>query len=315
MLPQWAEQLFETQHGWLSQQPNMQNWQVGCEQLFQQLSDWVQQYTAQFCDRLPLQPDKLVEYATSAWETWLCHWMVASKKSRAICGHEVARSIVAGRGFAGAGNLGGNVIHDKLLARALLNRQEKAILYFEEHFAGYVRRLSGRRHSRWYHTFDQWWSDFVEELIGCGDHKAKLGSFRGKSGLLRWLPPVVWSYLCQKGRQQLISRQPNVNSKPEEPLAPPASADECCDCVRTTFQQELANLPPESRLVIKIKFVPRNEKRLMKAVLNRMEGQSLSDSQITRRRCNAMNELRIRIRQAMLAKCPQCPWVPLSAEH
>jgi hypothetical protein len=122
--------IFDGDRHWLERQPGMNDWETGCARLEAQLTQWLSDYSRAFCAST-IGPDheshrRCLE---RLWKCWSDHWQSALEAHgvERFDGGEVSASIRAGRGYKGAGQLGGDPLRDIVLAESVTRGDERSI--------------------------------------------------------------------------------------------------------------------------------------------------------------------------------------------
>jgi hypothetical protein len=223
-----TDDLLSADRDWLVRQPGLASWPAARARLTKQLRDWVAECAPSVCSEGhgTAQP-QAAEYLRALWACWSYHWQGAIEASggAGVDGWEVARGLRAGRGLRGRGNLGGDVLQDVVLARALLHRQEKAIRHLEKSFLPSLLRQVGECRTPAAGPPD-WWGELLDRLIGLTRPPGKVASFAGCCALGPWLVTVTRNFL-----HALTPPPPPPDLPPPAPLVPPELELICCECL------------------------------------------------------------------------------------
>jgi hypothetical protein len=245
-----TDELLAEDRNWLVRQPGLSVWSAARVRLMQQLRDWVAECAPGLCSAAgPLPHAQAADYQRALWACWSYHWQgaIAANGGSRVDGWEVARALRAGRGLRGRGNLGGDVVQDVVLARALLHREEKAIRHLEKTYLPSLLRQVGQGRTPAAEPPDWWW-DLLDRLIGITRPPGKLATFAGRCALGPWLVTVTRNFLLA-----LATPAPPPDLPAPEPLVPPELqliCGECLDLLTGVLRQGLATLTPADRALL-----------------------------------------------------------------
>ena len=141
--------VFADSHTWLRRQPGMRPLDHGLAMLTEQLHQWVAEYSTGLCENLvTTSQDSYVTYARRLWTCWSYHWKqaIAGAPRGRIDGDKVACQIRAGCGYHRGGRLGGDPLHDVVLAVAMTYKDNRATAQFEKEYYGFARTPAGKVH-------------------------------------------------------------------------------------------------------------------------------------------------------------------------
>lgn len=241
--------LFESSRPWLQRQAEMTSWEAGCARLAGLLDGWLDGYLQTLCDGPPAPSDAARrETIGRLWNCWSRHWQqaIAVSPSGQADGLEVAQRIRAGRGFVGAGALGGDPLRDLVLAVSVVHRDRRALAVFEKEYKEYAVAQAIRAHRPIAGEKHDWWCQFLDRLGGFSDPPGKLMQFEGKCGLKNWLGTVA-----RRFAQPRVSSPRNWAPPPE----PESEASRCLGLLASFARQSLERIAAESRLLLYLLFV------------------------------------------------------------
>ncbi len=287
MLGKRINQMIEDEKHWLRDQPGMNPWQYGCIRLSEQLDDWTAEYSEGFCEAaVTASRDGYPQYVKRLWQCWSHHWSQAAETSP-IEGCQVARQIQSGRGYQRGGSLGGDPLHDVVLAVAMTEKENRAVECFQADYFDYAKNLSGKVNSRFRHDADDWWSEFLDLLAGYTKPPGKLHCFIGKCALRNWLGTVLWNFLRRRPLPEGAEVDEMLATTGENSLVSEEVArEECVGLFRVIIEAALAELKAEDRLILALLYIDRLKGKDAAAILGVHPGQ------ITRRREAALRRLR-----------------------
>ena len=111
---------------------------------------------------------------------------------------EVAQCLQEERSPSNGTSLEGNPLRDCILAVAMLTKENKAIVVFENDYYGYLKGIAYKVHPRLGNAPDEWWNEFLDFLAGYSHPNGKLKKYQGKSALRFWLRVVLWNFLRRR---------------------------------------------------------------------------------------------------------------------
>lgn len=199
--------LFEPSRSWLAMQPGLDPWPAGCAELWRQIESWVEAYAREMCVKtIDARHPQMLIHVRKVWVCWSYHWQMAAAQEAGnrIDGQLVAKSIKAGRGYSGAGRLGGDVIRDVILAQAVVDKDDKSLRILEHDYKEYAIR-QGRSMDRTLDEETDWWYRLVDKLAGYTEPPGKLAGFSGRCGLQNWLGTVVRHSVYDQARRSKIA--------------------------------------------------------------------------------------------------------------
>jgi RNA polymerase sigma factor (sigma-70 family) len=253
-LPDWLA----ADQSWLTHQPGTTPWPDAAARILARLDGWTTRYTRDLGAPRPPTED----FARAIWTCWAHHWRTAVEVTGGPAdGWAVATEIESGTGRRGRGQLGGNVIRDVVLARAMTLHDNTAIARFEADYKGPIVRqvVAVRRFAR--HEED-WWNELLAELVGATgkDRPARLTRYNGRSGMVPWVVTVAVRFLCdRKGDRAFAGLTEDAVAAPAASTAPGVEVltAECLDLLAGRVRAALAGLDAKQRLVLKMAYVDR----------------------------------------------------------
>ncbi len=241
-------------HEWLGGQPRMDPWADGVARVTAALERWTDAYTATVGVPRPARADAGV-YADALWKCWSFHWhQAAGAGGTAVDGWALAKDLAAGRGRIGKGQLGGDVLRDVVLARAMLFGHDAALRRFEsEYLLPTANKCDpGGRYARG--DIPDWWAELLTALVGAAGTRGRLEGFHGQSALGRWLITVAVNIRKDaRERFQRAGQTSLLDDRPDPRLADPALAAlsrDCAELLTSRVAAALARVDPEQRLVL-----------------------------------------------------------------
>lgn len=280
--PDWLS----ADEAWLTAQPGMAPWPAAAACVVAHLAAWAARYAAD----LGLTAGPPADAPRALWECWRHHWRTAADEAeRPVDGWVVAGEIESGVGRRGRGQLGGNVVRDVVLARAMLARDNAAVRRFEADYRGsIVRQVAAvRRYAR---DDLAWWNDLLAELVGVHreGRAGRLARYNGRSGLVPWVVTVGIRFLCD-----WKADRPTGTEIVVEPAAPGGNtgpdlgmlSGECMDLLTRRVRAALAALVPRHRLALKMAYLDGLSGQQIAAVLR------IHPGNVTRLRQDALKNL------------------------
>ncbi len=286
--------LFEDDRDWLSRQPNMVRWDVGCVFLLERIECLITSFSAEICEKPIVAGHPTYErFAKRIWQCWAYHWRTAIDESASgqVDGCLVVKSIRRSQGFKGRGNLGGDPLRDVFLAVSVVQKDEGACRLFVEEYESHVTGLVGRQIPL---AFD-WWHDFVDALAGFTRPPGKLERFTGRCALRVWLRTVAWNFARDMKR-----REARFRTLPEEAHAFPAclnspeetaTSKECVERLRKVIAAALDAMDRESSFLLLMLV----EEKFTKKALAQFLG--IHPGTLSRRKFKVLQEFRDHLTQ------------------
>lgn len=198
---------------WLANQPNMQPWEQGCEDLVKQMAAWIEQHTGNFCEAaIGADSKNYANYESRVWQCWRHHWKEAVEAS--------LNQPVDGYKLAGAKE---DLLCDVILVEAMLQGSNKAIALFEADTE--ADRINwARKVSPAFVSEMSWWQDLLTKMIvGTQDSKGTLSTFIGTGSLHAWLRTTAKRELWRIAKREKRERDAWQSANDAE------SADDCDD--------------------------------------------------------------------------------------
>jgi DNA-directed RNA polymerase specialized sigma24 family protein len=245
---------FQSEREWLSRQVGMQPWSKGCAMLVEHMNRWLAEYSTAYCSNVvrPGQP-RYEPYLRRIWTCWKHHWKDARAVTgrQGVDGREVARRILKGRGYAGAGRLQGKPFREVVLSQAVQDNESPAAEYFLKTYRTFAIGVARRQDPNFASDPDAWWNEFfAHHLVGYTRSpeqraRGKLSTFDGRSGMRPWLRTVVklcvWGQRRRGSKRQQPDRDSESGNGQHESVAPEGPPPELREC-----QQLLVPLMRES---------------------------------------------------------------------
>ena len=151
-------------------------------------------YSLEICERKIEETDE--HYAAHReWQT-VCLRYHTEPETRNV--DELVRCLQEGRSPLDGTPLGGNPLRDGVLAVALLTKDGKAIIVFENDYSSYLTGIAFRVHPVLGKDPDEWWNEFLDFLAGYSHTNGKLKKYQGKCALRFWLRVVLWNFLRRR---------------------------------------------------------------------------------------------------------------------
>ena len=202
--------VFNEDRDWLANQPNMQPWERGCEDLVKQMATWIEQHTGNFCEAaIGADSKNYANYESRVWQCWRHHWQKAAGDGQTE-GREIAKKHH-------------NLFHDVVLVEAMLQGSNKAIALFEADTE--ADRINwARKVSPAFVSEMSWWQDLLTKMIvGTQDSKGTLSTFIGTGSLHAWLCTTAKRELWRIAKREKRERDAWQSANDAE------SADDCDD--------------------------------------------------------------------------------------
>jgi RNA polymerase sigma factor (sigma-70 family) len=211
-----------------------------------------------------------------------------------VDGWEVAAEMLTGRGRRGAGQLGGNVLRDTVLAHAMLRKDDAAVRRFVADYKETICRQVARVH-RLAREDDAWWNDLLAELVGVSreNRPGRLVRYHGRSGLVIWVVTVAVRMLYD--RSAAVRTVGELEGDPADPgslKAGPALGAVSAECLKLLTQRvrnALDGLERDHRLLLKMAFADGRSGQEIARVMG------IHPGNVTRRRQDALRELQNRL--------------------
>ena len=300
--------IFAKDRPWLELQQGMLPWEEGCRVLVGSMNDWLAEYSAALCSAevTPQQPG-YPEYIERLWRCWRHHWKgaIAVAGSDRFNGLEVAHKIRDGKGYVGAGRLGGDPLRDVVLAQAVLERDSRAADYFLETFRSFAIGMARRQDPHFAPDPDQWWYDFFLHFLAGYDRspldatRGKLARFDGGCGVRNWLGTVVrrhvWRKLKARDRHRELPtseiEEGQERSERRAPTQPGPDLQECRSLFEELANDSLSGLNATDRTVLGMIF---RDGDLQKKVAEHLD---IAGGNVTRAKERAIRRLREALEQ------------------
>ncbi|MBI1902420.1 MAG: hypothetical protein HYS13_15065 [Planctomycetia bacterium] len=222
---------------------------------------WIGDYSRRYCETtVDPTANGYGRYLCRLWSCWSYHWRMAAESAgnRTVDGRHVAERLVSGQGFSGKGDLGGDVLHDTVLAQALLLGERQAIAHFEDAYRAVLLKQM-RRVSPAVADDPQTWPRFLDKLlVGCPDPPGKIARYQGRSGLRHWLGTVARCFAVDMLRELRSATPPTEEYRPTDALAPAldetAMSRECLELWQGILRKAVGSLRAEQRLLLCLVF-------------------------------------------------------------
>ena len=273
-------ELFAADVAWLSQQPGMGDYQDGCTELVEEMSDWIKECAADTCgEPIDLSATQNVGCLRRVWGCWRHHWRKAVDASpNAVANrHDVAEVIRGQRPPAGKGEPGADLIRDVVLVESVLMGNEGAINYFDRVHSDLVDRLVVR--------FDPslqsdrcWWQDTKSRLFGTPEKAGQLKRFVGAGSLHGFMETAIKRDLCreskklQREREKLKAYGESVAGIDDKTPSTVAETRDCHTLFRNAWREALDGSPASDRGAAKLVLVNGLNMTEAAAVLNKDKG-------------------------------------------
>jgi DNA-directed RNA polymerase specialized sigma24 family protein len=251
-VPDWLA----ADQSWLTEQPGGNPWPDAAARILARLDAWADHYARELGTARPPGDDT----PRGLWACWAHHWRTAVEVAgKPVDGSDVAAEIERGAGRRGRGQLGGNVICDVVLARAMLHHDNPAIARFEADYKdGIVRQVVAVR--RFARGDQDWWNELLAELVGAArkDRPGRLTRYNGRSGLVPWVVTVAVRFLCdRKGDKPYTGIAEETVTAPATSPGLEVLSAECLDLLARRVRVALDGLEARQKLVLKMAYVDR----------------------------------------------------------
>ena len=240
--------VFDEDRDWLANQPNMQPWEQGCEDLVKQMAAWIEQHTGNFCEAaIGADSKNYANYESRVWQCWRHHWKEAVEAS--------PNQPVDGCKLAGAKE---NLLCDVILVEAILQRNDEALHYFQngyfdDNLPTYLRRWGARIAPRFAHDLS-WWDDMLPTFfLPVEDKKERFASFIGKGNLKAWLRTVIFNALIKPVGDPHVDDKADVDQSGEDAADNVTISTECFNLLVEFLHDLLGRVDPRVRTALFMK--------------------------------------------------------------
>lgn len=189
---------------------------------------------------------------------------------------DIIHPLQEGRSPIDGSSLGGNPLRDGVLATAMLTKETKAVLVFEEDYFAYLKEIAYRVQVRFGNDPHEWWNEFLDFLAGYTSSNGKLRNFQGKCALRHWLRVVLWNFL-----RSLLRREPSTITAAElsedipmqESSVKKIELQESIEVFRSLVREAVKTLTHRERLLLSMIHIDKVRKKDIAAVFQVHPGQ------------------------------------------
>ena len=231
--------VFNEDRDWLANQPNMQPWERGCEDLVKQMATWIEQHTGNFCEAaIGADSKNYANYESRVWQCWRHHWQKAAGDGQTE-GREIAKKHH-------------NLFHDVVLVEAMLQGSNEAIDYFTQQVRHHVKGWGNRVGPEFANDIS-WWDDMLPTLlVGIDGKKPRLAGFIGSGNLKGWLGKVVSNELKEVLKKRIGWQQADLDEHDadEITLSSPTVSSECTELLVSFLSDLLVQVDAKTRTAV-----------------------------------------------------------------
>lgn len=156
----------------------------------------VSTYSTDVCERAVEKAEDCYPHYHERLFDCLCFH--ADQAAPPVMADALIEALQNGRDYSKGTQLGGNPLRDCVLAVAMLLKDVRAVVIFEEDYFGYMKAIAYRVRSNFGNDPADWWNDFLDFLSGYTHSRGKLDNFKGKCALRYWLRVVLWNFLQRR---------------------------------------------------------------------------------------------------------------------
>ena len=168
--------------------------------------------------------------------------------------------------------LGGNPLRDGVLTIALLTKENKAIIVFENDYLNYLTGIAFRVHPLLGNDPDEWWNEFLDFLAGYSHTNGKLKKYQGKCALRFWLRVVLWNFLRRRPIPTAAAEMVEDVSVPET-NKDDLELNETIALFTSIVRDSLQTMPERDRLLLALIYIDNLRKKDIAAVFQVHPGQ------------------------------------------
>ena len=185
---------------------------------------------------------------------------------------EAIRCLQEERSPGNGTSLDGNPLRDSVLAVAMLTKENKAIIVFENDYYGYLKGIAYKVHPVLGNAPDEWWNEFLDFLAGYSHPNGKLKKYQGKCALRFWLRVVLWNFLRRRPIPQAAEEIAEEVAE-TKPGNNDLELNETVALFTGIVRDSLQTMPERDRLLLSMIYIDNLRKKDIAAVFRVHPGQ------------------------------------------